>query len=126
MDAPWRIQMFGGLRAECGERDVAHFRTQKTGSLLAYLAFHLDRSHPREILTEILWPECAPAAGRQSLSMALSSLRHQLEPPGVPAGSVIQADRFAVQLNPSVVKTDVAGFEEALQRAAVADSGRQG
>jgi DNA-binding SARP family transcriptional activator len=40
-------------------------------------------------------------AGRDNLSTTLSSLRRQLEPAGVPAGSVLVADRQDVGLNPS-------------------------
>lgn len=45
--------------------------------------------------------------------MALTSLRRQLEPPDVPAGVVLRANRFTVQLNPVAVVTDVARFEVA-------------
>jgi len=38
----------------------------------------------------------------------------------MPAGSVLKADRFTVQLNPSVIETDVAAFEEAVKSAAAA------
>ena len=64
-----------------GDRVIDRFRTQKNASLLAYLAFHLHLSHPREALIELLWPECDPAVGRDRLSTALTSLRRQLEPP---------------------------------------------
>src|SRR5437764_2324114 len=106
MDSRCKIDLFGGLRVEQGKRIITRFRTQKTGSLLAYLACHLDRAHPREAIIELLWPECDPTAGRNSLSVALSSLRHQLEPPGVPAGAVVHSDRFTVRLNPDAVTTD--------------------
>jgi predicted ATPase/DNA-binding SARP family transcriptional activator len=122
MDSRWRIELFGGLRATQGEREITRFRTQKTGALLAYLAFYLDRKHPREVLFELLWPECVPDLGRQSLSMAISSLRHQLEPPGVPRGAVIVADRTSVGLNPAAVTTDVAEFEAKLGAAGQANS----
>ena len=83
----WRIELFNGLRATSGEQVITRFRAQKTGALLAYLAYHLDHSHPRETLFELLWPECLPEAGRDRLSTELSSLRHQLESPGVPRGA---------------------------------------
>jgi predicted ATPase len=117
MTEPWRIEMLGWLRAVQGERVVSRFRTQKTGALLAYLAYHLDRSHPRETLIELLWPEMAPPAGRNNLSKALTSLRHQLEPPGVPTGAVLVTDSASVRLNPTAVTTDVAAFEAALRVA---------
>ena len=118
----WRIELFGGLRVTSGEHVITRFRRQKTGALLAYLAFYRDRMHPREVLFELLWPECDPNAGRHNLSNSLSSLRHQLKPPGVPAGAVIIADRASVRLNPAAVTTDVAEFETALQSVSRAKS----
>src|SRR5690242_12215282 len=126
MNEPWRIQLLGGLRLSQGERTITRFRTQKTAVLLAYLAYHQHRSHPRETLIELLWPDTDEGAARHSLSQALSSLRHQLEPPGVPSGAVIAADRFGVELNPEAATTDVAHFTEALRVAIRAgdDTGR--
>jgi len=117
LQEPWRIDLLGGLRAAQGGRVITRFRTQKTGALLAYLAYYLNRAHPREELTELFWPEDDPAAARNSLRVALNSLRHQLEPPGVPSGAVLVADRVNVQLNPAAVKTDTAEFEAALHAA---------
>jgi len=117
MDSRWRIELLGRLRAEVAGLVVTRFRTQKTAALLAYLAVHRNRDHPREVLIELLWPGCHPRHGRNSLSQALSSLRHQLEPPGVPAGTVIVADRTNVRLHPDAFTTDVADFEAALGEA---------
>ena len=74
MDHPLRIELFGGLRAIVGDREITRFRTQKTGALLAYLAFH-PRPHSREVLIDILWPESAIETGRNNLNLALSSFR---------------------------------------------------
>src|SRR5919201_1903557 len=90
----WRVELLGGLRATRGDQVVTHFRTQKNAALLAYLAYHRRRSHRREELIELLWPEGEPRAGRNSLKQALSTLRQQLEPPGAPAGSVLVTDRM--------------------------------
>src|SRR5260370_38564225 len=114
MDAAWQIELFGWLRAVQPDRIVTRFQTQKTASLLAYLAFFRERSHPRQELIELLWPESPVEAGRNRLRVALSSLRHQLEPPGIPPGSVILGDRLSVQLNPAACGTDVADFRDAL------------
>lgn len=122
MEPVCRIRMLGGLRARVRDREIARFRTQKTGALLAYLAYHREQLHPREVLAEMLWPWSAPTAGRKSLSMALSSLRSQLEPPGIDAGSVILADRQSVGLSPATVTTDVTEFHALLRRAEVAGS----
>ena len=69
MHSPWQIELLGWLRVVSGggapagdqpPRVISRFQTQKTGSLLAYLAYHCHRSHPREALIELLWPEELP------------------------------------------------------------------
>ena len=65
----------------------------------------------------MFWSDGTLEMGRQNLSVALSSLRHQLEPPGTPAGTVLVADRHNVGLNPAAVTTDVAEFEAGLRAA---------
>src|SRR5690242_2886489 len=114
MDQLWRIEMLGWLRVLQPDRVVARFRTRKAASLLAYLAYHLHRSHPREQLIELLWPGSALQAGRSNLRSELASLRRQLEPPGVPPGAILLADRATLQVNPAVCTTDVARFEAVL------------
>src|SRR5271165_3469240 len=116
----WKVQLFGGLATRNGQREVTRFRTQKAASLLAYLAYH-PGPQPREALVAMLWPDAEPDTGRHNLSNALSFLRHTLEPPGVPPGSVVVADRFAVHLNPAAFETDVQAFETALRRAKRSD-----
>jgi DNA-binding SARP family transcriptional activator len=123
---PWRIELFGGLRVIQGDRVLTRFRTRKTAVLLATLVFYSERSHPREELIELLWPEAEPTLGQRSLRTALSSLRHQLEPPGVASGAVIIADRSSVRLNPEAVVTDVAQFEAAWAAAIPLDGSTGG
>jgi predicted ATPase/DNA-binding SARP family transcriptional activator len=122
MDAPCRIELLGGLRVHQGQRVITRFQTHKTGALLAYLAYFRHQSHAREELIEILWPEDGERQARHKLSMVLTALRRQLEPPGVPAGSVIIANQASVQLNPAACTTDVAEFEAALEAASGATS----
>jgi DNA-binding SARP family transcriptional activator len=116
----WRIELLGQLRAGCGDREITRFRSRQTSHLLAYLAYHLHRSHPREQLCELLWPHGNPDTAFANLRNVLRWLRQELEPPPVSAGAVIAADRAAIRLNPTAVTTDVAEFEAALQTAAQA------
>ncbi len=118
----WRVELLGGLRVVGRERVIERFRTQKTAALLAFLAYYRDRAHPREVLVDLLWPDDDLEAARHKLSVALSSLRQQLEPPGIPDGSVIVADRAAVRLDPAAVGTDVAELESLTRTAQAADS----
>ena len=60
MDARCRIELLGRLRVTQGEREITRLRTQKTGALLGYIAYHLERTHPREVLMELPWPGAAP------------------------------------------------------------------
>ena len=117
MDAQWKIRLFGRLCVEQEGQVITRFQTQKTAALLAYLAYHLHSVHPREVLADVLWTESPPETGRHRLRQAISSLRRQLEPPGVPQGTVIVSNRFSVRLNPHAITTDVAEFEAALQSA---------
>ncbi|MDX2161382.1 MAG: BTAD domain-containing putative transcriptional regulator [bacterium] len=114
----WQVRLFGGLHLTHAAHHLVRFRTRKTGALLAYLAFHRGQPHPRERLVDLFWPDADGAAGRDSLSTALASLRRQLEPPDVIAGSVIAADRQQVTLSAAAVQTDVEQFE-ALVKAAL-------
>lgn len=118
---PWRIEMFGRLRVVGSDRTIDRFRTEKTAVLLAYLAYHLDRSHSREELIELLWPEADTARGQMSLRTAIASLRRQLEPPGTRAGTVIFSDKKSLRLNSASAITDVGEFTRLLNEAVTDD-----
>jgi DNA-binding SARP family transcriptional activator len=118
----WRIGLLGGLRAERGNQIVTRFDTRKTAALLAYLAFFRDRTHPRELLAELLWPEEAADATRVRFRQTLSGVRRALEPPGIPPGSVLVADRAGAHLSTETVDTDVAELERLVRRARSAGS----
>jgi len=117
MAALFHIEMLGRFGVRQGDREITRFRTQKTAVLLAYLALYRARSHPRDLLIELLWPQSELKAARTNLSVALNALRRQLEPPGVPQGAVLLADHFQVRLNPFAFTTDVEDFEKALREA---------
>ena len=104
------------------ERVINRFRTHKTGALLAYLAYHRDAALSRDRLVDAIWPEDDVDQARQKLRLALHSLHNQLEPPEIPRGSVLVADRASVKLNPPAYSTDVAEFEAALRAATSAAS----
>src|SRR4028118_1483977 len=117
-----RIELFNGLCVRIGTQTITRFRSQKTAELLAHLAFYSQRMHSREVLIGLLWPEFDTAAARKSLRVALSSLRHQLEPPGISPGSIIIAHPSAIGLNAGALVTDVAEFESALEASSRASN----
>lgn len=112
---PWRVQLFGEIEARRGGERITRFGTRKNAALLALLAWRPGRALPRELAMEALWPGVEPGAGRNRLAVALNALRRLLEPPDVPRGAVLEADRGALALR-SVV-TDAGVFEAALARA---------
>lgn len=122
MDAPWRIRLLGALRVEMGETTISRFATSRVAVLLARLALYPQRAHSREELCDLLWPEADLGAGRLNLRVAIASLRRQLEPPPLPPGSVLFADRSFVGINPAAFCCDVADFEAAWARVARAPS----
>lgn len=115
-----RIELFGEFRVFQSNRNLARFRTRKAAHLLAYLALNRKRSHSREHLIDLFWPDMDTEEGRSNLSTTLSSLRRALEQSDIPAGNTLIADRQNVRLNAEAVSTDVAEFEETLHEAAQA------
>src|SRR5258708_7442282 len=81
----WRINLFGGLSAWRGNVETARFQSRKSGGLLAYLAYHLNQTHSRDILIDRIWPDLDADRARVCLSTAAYSLRRQLEPPNMPS-----------------------------------------
>jgi predicted ATPase/DNA-binding SARP family transcriptional activator/Tfp pilus assembly protein PilF len=114
MQTLWHIELFGHLRVTAGQVVHTRFYSQKAVSLLARLAYFSGRSLSREEACEFLWPESDSKAGRVNMRTVLSSLRRQLEPPGIPAGSVVIADYTHLRLNPTTFTTDVEQFAAAL------------
>ena len=75
----FRIELFGSLRLTDGEQVLTRFQLQKAAHLLAYLALNPRRTHPREELVDLFWPDLELEAGRKNLSSTLVSLKHDLE-----------------------------------------------
>ena len=113
-----RARLLGGFSVEVAGQPVERFRTRKTALLLAYLLRYPQR-HSREHLLHLFWNGMPEESARNNLRVALATLRPLLEPPGIPAGSVLQSGRHWVGLNPEVIETDVARFEETLRQAAI-------
>jgi DNA-binding SARP family transcriptional activator len=117
LDDIWRFTLLGDFQVQQGPASTDRFRTRKTAALLGYLALYHHKAHTREELATLLWPEATPELGLKSLGVVLSSLRKLLEPPGVPAGTVLIADRRTARLAAQAIHTDVAAFRQALQSA---------
>jgi hypothetical protein len=120
--AVWQIQLLGGLRATRGTAVIAQFPSRPIAMLLAVVALQPQRRHSREELIELLWPGVELDVGRNRLRQVLATLRRLLEPPDVPPGSVLVADRQTVGLNAGAVSCDACEFEQLLRKGEVAQA----
>lgn len=96
-----RIEVLGTLAIVLpdGSR-VERFHTRKAAALLGYLALFPGKTHLRELLVEVFWPEVEPTSGRNSLNVALNALRPYL-------GEALVTDRVQVQLRADAVTVDL-------------------
>jgi DNA-binding SARP family transcriptional activator len=111
----WRVTLLGNVGAARDGKTIARFESSRAVALLARLTLLPRKNHPREELSELLWPDADPTVGRRRLRHVLGTLRDALED-GLPAGSVLVADRNFVRVNPDAIGTDVAEFERAIER----------
>ncbi len=116
MDSVWRVEVLGTFQATSRDTTVSKFRTRRVSSLLAFLALHPDRSFTRDELAEMLWPDSDPQVSRRNLRQALLSLRHVLEPPPIPARSILISEQSRIRLNSNAVSTDAAELHRLVQR----------
>jgi len=72
------ISLLGPFQVALNGEPVTDFATDKARALLAYLAVEADRSHRRDALAGLLWPDEPEARARQSLRQALSYLRQAI------------------------------------------------
>jgi DNA-binding SARP family transcriptional activator len=105
-----RFALFGGFQLQRGEEFI-ELPTQKTKSLLAYLALHRTPPLPRETLLGEFWPDVDEERARNSLNNAVSILRKIL---GHTAGRqpYLLSSLKTLQLNPEAeIQLDSQDFE---------------
>ena len=111
----WQVRLLGAVQACDGVQRIERFPSRAVAMLLARLALAPDRAHAREELVELLWPGVDLAVGRNRLRQVLSTRKSLLEPAGVPAAAVIQADRLSVRAVPGALGCDALRFEQLLR-----------
>lgn len=77
--APLSISLLGLFQLELENQNITDtLRTAKERALLAYLTVESDRSHTREFLAELLWPEKPEGVARTNLRQALLGVRRAI------------------------------------------------
>lgn len=87
-----RIKTLGNLAIELGEDSVPNFASRKAEALVVYLACN-PRSHPREVLADLLWDDRSQRQSMANLRVILSSLRKEV-------GSYVSITRTIVAIDP--------------------------
>lgn len=112
-----RISLFGSVRVE-DERNPANSKLTNTiSTLLAYLILYRQRTHPRDVLANLLWSDYPQERARGCLNTALWRLRQVLEPSGVPPGTFLASTSLGdVSFNCQAdVWIDVVEFEQTIK-----------
>lgn len=120
---PVVVRCFGGLEMIVHGRPVDLSALKpRARQLLRLLVLHTGSPVHREVLVEALWPDADPAAATRCLHVAVSSLRHVLEPdPARGASSLVVRDGEAYRLAlTSDACVDLVEFDRALERGRAA------
>lgn len=106
------IYLLGGAQFRLDDGPPLPLEAGKASALLAYLAVEAARTHPRQTLAELLWPERADAEARGALRFVLSNLRAILCEREATTPFLL-IDRSSVQLNPQAqIWVDVTAFQK--------------
>ena len=108
-----RLTTFGGLvLQQDGQLHTGPAGQRRRLALLAIVAAAGRRGVSRDKLLAILWPDSEPEAARHSLYQALHAIRRSL------GGDEVFLGSATLQLNPGLVGSDVAEFEDAVEQGA--------
>lgn len=116
-----RILLLGPFECWRGDEPIRRdaWRTRPTLTLLKLLIDERDRPVPVERLIDIIWPTSDPGAARQSLQVAIRTLRLALEP-DLRRGSdsrYIKTEPGTYRFDSTGCVIDVDQFQSAAQRA---------
>lgn len=79
--------------------------------MLAFLGLTASRAPSRDEIGSVVWPDAEPERAKMSVRTSLRALRLAL------GEDAIQADRQFIWLNPEIVRTDLASFQQFLAEA---------
>lgn len=119
------LTMFGGLLLRGADGVVAEVSGRKTQRLLAMIALGPPRGICRETLTETLWPEFEPEAGRKAMATALWRLKSSLNAAGLAAWLVTEGGRVSLSAA-ARDRADAVVFERTVAEAHRAEGAERG
>jgi LuxR family maltose regulon positive regulatory protein len=123
---PLRFGLLGRFRVTRSGREIPEDRWARPidTRLVRFLAVHLDRPVPEDLIFEALWPELPASGARRSLQVAVSRVRKVLDLPGAETSTIESLDRsYRLALG----ERDSVDAEEfiSVARAALAERGER-
>lgn len=113
-----RISLFGRFEAYFGDTPIDTLNARRVQELLCYLLIHRMRTHPREAIADLLWPEYPAERAKKCLRQTLWQLKSTLDP----FTRALLIDDEWIGINPDTgFDLDVARLEEAYQRVKYVD-----
>jgi ATP/maltotriose-dependent transcriptional regulator MalT/DNA-binding SARP family transcriptional activator len=115
-----RVQTLGPFRVWRGAEEVGAdaWQREKARHLFQFLVTHRNRLLNRDQIVEMMWPGLDAETGRRDFKVALSTLRHVLEPnrePGAPSAYVARdGSRYGLRRGADVW-IDAQQFEELVE-----------
>lgn len=106
------LTLLGGFQLADDAGNPVEVSARKAKALLAWLAMHPDKNHPRDRLALLLWEESDDAQARHSLRQALSGLRKAL---GTHADTLV-TDQENVLFRGDAIRVDAENLEKLLDR----------
>lgn len=104
------VQFFGNLQIKVREKPAPRITGKKNTTILAYLLFHHHRFTHREMLMDQFWSDISPSSAKNSLNVAICSLRKNLSET-FPNQEVIVSDSQSYGINPEIkIITDTEVF----------------
>jgi DNA-binding SARP family transcriptional activator/CheY-like chemotaxis protein len=69
------FRFFGKFQVLVHSHPITHWSNRKGRTLLAYLAYNRNRRICKDILMDLFWPKVSPQSARNSLNVAIHSIR---------------------------------------------------
>jgi DNA-binding SARP family transcriptional activator len=105
------VHGLGPLCVVADGRPLGRLTNRRARSVLAYLLLHRGRGASKDVLMDLIWPDAAPAAARNSLHVALHGLRRHLRGSAEHGEHVLFQDDVYL-INPEIdLWLDIAQFD---------------
>jgi len=107
--------LLGTFRVSVNDRPVENWPSGRGRAVFKYLLIHHDQPTSRDVLMDVFWPDASPGAARNSLHVALHSIRKKLR--AVTDMPVVIFEEGAYGLNPDFqLWVDVDEFDRHVEK----------